>query len=64
MWKGERGNYLLDVGSYALAVKDIKEVESFTSTGHGLQLHLHWHVCVLDHCLPLQHSAFSPQIQC
>ena len=55
----EEGGNLFDVSSYSRAVKDIKEVKSFVGTGHGLQLHLHRHVCVLDYCPSFQHSALS-----
>lgn len=53
------GSYLLDVGSYAFAVENIKEVKRFRCAGHGLHLHLHWHVCVLDQPLPFQHLSLS-----
>lgn len=51
--------YLFYVGRYGSAIKDIIEIQSLRSRSHGLNLHLHWHVCVFYQSFAFQHVLFS-----
>ena len=57
--RGEMGflpGYLFDVGCNACAVTDVIEIKSLGGRVHGLELHLHWHVCVKEQSFAFQHS--------
>lgn len=51
--------YLFYVGRYGSTIKDIIEIQSLRSRSHGLNLHLHWHVCVFYQSFAFQHVLFS-----
>lgn len=51
--------YLFYVGRYGSTIKDIIEIQSLRSRSHGLNLHLHWHVCVFYQSFAFQHFIFS-----